>query len=56
MSGAVKTHDPKNKKGLAEVENRTMESKEKIALLTRSLLKYKQLYLGELADDEGEAD
>ncbi|CAJ0912197.1 9964_t:CDS:10, partial [Entrophospora sp. SA101] len=46
------TKDPKNKKSIAEVQIKTMESKEKISLLTRSLQKYRQLYIGEVDDDE----
>ncbi|CAJ0745908.1 21139_t:CDS:2, partial [Entrophospora sp. SA101] len=52
MIGAVQFQDPKNKKSIAEVQIKTMESKEKISLLTRSLQKYRQLYIGEVDDDE----
>ncbi|CAG8754709.1 55_t:CDS:2, partial [Cetraspora pellucida] len=45
MSDAVILQDPKNKKGIAEVQVQTLESKEKISLLTRSLQKYRSLYI-----------
>ncbi|KAG9298244.1 hypothetical protein G9A89_002732 [Geosiphon pyriformis] len=56
MSNAVLFQDPKNKKGIAEVKGKTLESKEKISLLTRSLLKYKDLYIGVDEDDEATLD
>ncbi|CAG8525680.1 7877_t:CDS:10 [Ambispora gerdemannii] len=53
MSTAVLVQDPKNKKSIAEVKGKTLESKEKIALLTRALHKYKELYIpGAEEDDE----
>ncbi|RHZ65053.1 hypothetical protein Glove_319g64 [Diversispora epigaea] len=52
MINAVVSQDPKNKKGLAEVQTRTMESKEKISLLTNSLQRYKDLHVSGLDDDE----
>ncbi|CAG8549977.1 5213_t:CDS:10, partial [Diversispora eburnea] len=52
MINAVTLQDPKNKKGLLEVQNRTMESKEKISLLINSLQRYKDLHVSGLDDDE----
>ncbi|CAG8557120.1 10330_t:CDS:10 [Ambispora leptoticha] len=52
MSNAVHSQDPKNKKGIAEVKGKTLESKEKIALLTRALQKYKQLSIPGAEDDD----
>nr|CAG8445509.1 15778_t:CDS:10 [Entrophospora candida] len=52
LINAVHFQDPKNKKSIAEVQEKTLESKEKISILTRSLQKYRQLYIGEVDDDE----
>ncbi|RIB14584.1 kinase-like domain-containing protein [Gigaspora rosea] len=52
MSEAVHLQDPKNKKGIAEVQVQTLESKEKISLLTRSLQKYKSLYIVDEEEDD----
>ncbi|CAG8695674.1 27495_t:CDS:2, partial [Racocetra persica] len=52
MSDAVILQDPKNKKGIAEVQVQTLESKEKISLLTRSLQKYKSLYIVDEDEDD----
>ncbi|CAG8562747.1 23489_t:CDS:10 [Dentiscutata erythropus] len=52
MSEAVLSQDPKNKKGIADVQIQTLESKEKISLLTRSLQKYRSLYIVDEEEDD----
>ncbi|CAG8665510.1 154_t:CDS:2, partial [Paraglomus occultum] len=52
MANAVVFQDPKNKKSIAEVAGKMIESKEKISLLSRSLNNYKKLYITGINDED----
>jgi len=54
MANAVVFQDPKNKKSIAEVAGKMIESREKISLLSRSLNNYKKLYISGINDEDGE--
>jgi hypothetical protein len=53
MVEAVTLSNPKDRKSIQEVTVKTLESQEKLSILKRSLQKYKQLYIGEVDDEDG---
>ena len=53
MIEAATLSNPKDRKSIQEVTVKTLESQEKLSILKRSLQKYKQIYIGEVDDEDG---